>query len=82
MSNQWYTEDAFCILSKNFQGLDGELIDIQYKKELVCAMSKLQFPPGLIPTYNTNHIGVLPLSAPTKYVVTYISKEMEEEKHE
>ena len=45
-----YSGDAYYILSKHFRGLDGELIDMQYKKYLVGAISKLKFPPGLIPT--------------------------------
>ena len=70
------------MLSKHFQVLDRELIEMYYKQELVGAIRKIPFSPELIPTYNTCRIGVVCLSVTTNTVATYISKYVEEEDHE
>ena len=36
-------------------------------------------PPGFIPTYNTCHIIVLPISNPKNNLAEYINKDVEEE---
>ena len=46
------------------------------------AIRKIKFSVGLIPTYKIYHIGVIPLSTPTKHTTKYIRKYIVDEEHE